>query len=229
MGAGVKSAVQANGLTLVAEAGYKVADIDFSSQVARMKAAGTDLIVIATVTRDTVGIMAEIKKLGHENVQPLAGGLTAFAGLSRTVRAADATERYLASPAAMPSGRWIGNPSLALEKHTQLDLGLAWEGERAAASAVAFVDRAGDYILRDRARGQDGVLLADGASVYRNVDASLHGLELEARWQWTQTLSLEAEAAWVRGQNRSDDRPLAQTMVWPQSSSFEPRETDPSP
>jgi iron complex outermembrane receptor protein len=142
--------------------------------------------------------------------QPLADGLTAFAGLSRTVRAADATERYLAAPATMPSGRWIGNPGLALEKHAQLDLGLAWEGERATASAVAFVDRVGDYILRDRARGQDGVLLADGASVYRNVDATLHGLEIEAHWQWTESLSLEAEAAWVRGQNRSDDRPLAQ-------------------
>ena len=65
MGVGVKSAVQANGLTLVAEAGYKVADIDFSSQVARMKAAGTDLIVIATVSRETVGIMSEVKKVGR--------------------------------------------------------------------------------------------------------------------------------------------------------------------
>ena len=73
MGVGVKSAVQANGLTLVAEAGYKVADIDFSSQVARMKAAGTDLIVIATVTRETVGIMSEVKKLGWTDVKVLTG------------------------------------------------------------------------------------------------------------------------------------------------------------
>jgi len=73
MGAGVKTAMQANGLSLVAEAGYKVADIDFSSQVARMKAAGTDLIVIATVTRETVGIMSEVKKLGWNNVRVLTG------------------------------------------------------------------------------------------------------------------------------------------------------------
>jgi iron complex outermembrane receptor protein len=142
--------------------------------------------------------------------QPLASGLTAYAGLSRSLRAADATERYLAAPAAMPAGRWIGNPSLALEKHHQLDLGLAWSGAKATASAAAFVDRVDDYILRDRARGQDGLRLADGASVYRNVDARLHGLELEARWQWTAALALEAEAAWVRGQNLEDDRPLAQ-------------------
>ena len=142
--------------------------------------------------------------------QPLAGGATAFAGLSRTVRAADATERYLAAPAAMPSGRWIGNPGLALEKHTQLDLGLAWQGETASASLALFADRVDDYILRDRARGQDGLLQADGATIYRNVDAGLAGLEVEVRWQLAPTLSMDAEAAWVRGHNRDDDRPLAQ-------------------
>lgn len=73
MGAGVKSAMAANNLTLVAEAAHKGADIDFSSQVARMKAANADLIVIATVTRDTVGIMAEIKKLGWNDVKVLTG------------------------------------------------------------------------------------------------------------------------------------------------------------
>jgi iron complex outermembrane receptor protein len=142
--------------------------------------------------------------------QPLVEGVTVFTGASRTVRAADATERFLASPSAMPSGRWIGNPGLDLEKHVQFDLGLAWSGDTTRASAVAFADRVDDYILRDRARGQDGVLLADGASIYRNVDARLHGVEIEARWQWTSTLSVEAEAAWVRGENRSDDRALAQ-------------------
>ncbi len=142
--------------------------------------------------------------------QPLAEGVTVFTGLSRTVRAADATERFLASPNAMPAGRWIGNPGLDLEKHVQLDLGLAWQGDKGNASAVVFADRVGDYILRDRARGQDGVLLSDRASIYRNVDASLRGLEIEGRWQWTPALSIDAEAAWVRGENRSDSRPLAQ-------------------
>lgn len=142
--------------------------------------------------------------------QPLADGLTGFAGLSRTTRAADATERFLAAPATMPSGRWVGNPDLALEKHLQLDLGLAWQGASASASLAAFADRVDDYILRDRARGQDGVLRADGASIYRNVDASLVGLEAEGRWQLAENLVLKAEAAWVRGQNRDDERPLAQ-------------------
>ena len=71
MGEGVKKALAAKNMAYAAEAGYKPGDIDFSSQVARMKAADVDLIVIATITRETVGIMAEVKKLGWNNVKVL--------------------------------------------------------------------------------------------------------------------------------------------------------------
>jgi branched-chain amino acid transport system substrate-binding protein len=73
IGVGVKSAMKENKLTLVAEAAYKVGDIDFSSQVARMKAAGADLIVAASLTRETIGIMSEVKKLGWTDVKVLTG------------------------------------------------------------------------------------------------------------------------------------------------------------
>jgi len=73
MALGVKSAMKDNKLTLVAEAAYKVGDIDFSSQVARMKAAGTDLIVAASLTRETIGIMSEVKKLAWTDVKVLTG------------------------------------------------------------------------------------------------------------------------------------------------------------
>ena len=73
MGEGVKKALAAKGMAYAAEAGYKAGDIDFSSQVARMKAADVDMIVIATVTRETIGIMAEVKKLGWNNVRVLTG------------------------------------------------------------------------------------------------------------------------------------------------------------
>ncbi len=73
MGEGVKKALAAKGMAYAAEAGYKAGDIDFSSQVARMKAADVDLIVTATVTRETIGIMAEVKKLGWNNVRVLTG------------------------------------------------------------------------------------------------------------------------------------------------------------
>jgi len=73
IGRGVKSAMAARNMTLAAEASYKPGDIDFSSQVAKMRAAGVDLIVMATVTRETVGMMAEIRKIGWNNVRVLTG------------------------------------------------------------------------------------------------------------------------------------------------------------
>lgn len=73
IGRGVKSAMAAKNIALAAEASYKPGEIDFSSQVARMRAAGVDLIVMATITRETVGMMAEIKKIGWNNVTVLTG------------------------------------------------------------------------------------------------------------------------------------------------------------
>ena len=63
VGKGVKAALAGRNMVLAAEASYKVGDIDFSSQVARMKAAGVDLVVGATTTRETVAVAAEIRKL----------------------------------------------------------------------------------------------------------------------------------------------------------------------
>jgi ABC-type branched-subunit amino acid transport system substrate-binding protein len=62
--AGMKRAMDAAGLQPVAEASYKPGDVDFSSQVARMRQADAELVVIATVVRETIGVMAEVKKLG---------------------------------------------------------------------------------------------------------------------------------------------------------------------
>src|SRR5947208_8650914 len=43
---------------------YKRGASDFSAQVARMKSDGCDLVVLGTVIRETIGAMAEAKKLG---------------------------------------------------------------------------------------------------------------------------------------------------------------------
>jgi branched-chain amino acid transport system substrate-binding protein len=43
---------------------YKRGATDFSSQVARMKAAGCDLVVLGTIVRETVGVMNEARKVG---------------------------------------------------------------------------------------------------------------------------------------------------------------------
>lgn len=79
--AGVASAMKSANMTVAAEAAYKVGDIDFSSQVAKMKAANVDLIVAGTVVRETVGVMAEVKKLNWNEVKVL----TAVPGRSSIV------------------------------------------------------------------------------------------------------------------------------------------------
>jgi branched-chain amino acid transport system substrate-binding protein len=59
--AGLKSA----NLQLVERASYKRGATDFSSQVARLKAADCDLIVMGTIIRETIGTIAEARKTGY--------------------------------------------------------------------------------------------------------------------------------------------------------------------
>lgn len=73
MRSGINTAMKQADLTVAAEAAYKVGDIDFSSQVAKLKAANVDLIFAGTVIRETVGVMAEVKKLNWTNVKVLTG------------------------------------------------------------------------------------------------------------------------------------------------------------
>lgn len=79
--AGVASAMKSANMTVASEAAYKVGDIDFSSQVAKMKAANVDLIIAGTVVRETVGVMSEVKKLSWNEVKVL----TAVPGRSSIV------------------------------------------------------------------------------------------------------------------------------------------------
>lgn len=143
--------------------------------------------------------------------QDLGENWTAFAGASVTRRTADASERYLAAANAMPSMRWIGNPRLAPETHQQVDMGVLWRRDAHQVDAVVYVDQVDDYILRDRAHGQAGILTRDNASIYRNVDARLFGMEIDWDWQISEHWNAGAAAAWVRATNTDDNRPIAQT------------------
>ncbi len=144
----------------------------------------------------------------------LGAGLSLFTGLSRSVRTADSTERGMNkwAPPAMAIARWIGNPTIKPEKHHQFDIGLNRNTDKFALSGVMFFDKVTDYILRDTARGQAGILQSDGADIYRNVDAELYGVELEGRVKLNSRLDLSSSLAYVRATNTTDnDRPIAQT------------------
>ena len=140
----------------------------------------------------------------------LTPNLTLFTGLSRSARAADTTERYLGSNNPSGPKRWVGNPRLVPAKHHQMDLGLSSPSENSTWSVTGFVDQVDDFILRDRAHGQEGILQDDNATIYRNTEARLLGLELEGSYRLGSRLQLNGAASFVRGENRTDDRPLAQ-------------------
>jgi len=63
---GVVDELKALDLPLVAETTYKRGATDFSSQIARLKADNCDLIALGTIIRETVGAMAEARKIGWD-------------------------------------------------------------------------------------------------------------------------------------------------------------------
>ena len=62
---GTEAALKTSGMSLIEKASYKRGATDFSSQMQRLKAANPDLIVLATVIRETIGAMGEARKLGY--------------------------------------------------------------------------------------------------------------------------------------------------------------------
>ncbi|MCC9620554.1 TonB-dependent receptor [Thalassospira sp. MA62] len=143
----------------------------------------------------------------------LDDSMTLFTGVSRAVRTADATERGIASYMAMMGNNMsmVGNPNLSPEKHHQFDLGFTKHTASWSFTGSAYVNHVNDYILRDSARGQDGVLLsATGATVYRNIDALLSGLEIQGEWDVTPDINISGNATYTYGQNLDDDTALAQ-------------------
>ena len=65
---GAEAGLKAMGLTLGEKTTFKTGATDFSSQVARMKAAGCDMVVMGTTIRDTIGSIGEGRKTGYTPV-----------------------------------------------------------------------------------------------------------------------------------------------------------------
>jgi branched-chain amino acid transport system substrate-binding protein len=61
---GAEDSLKAMGKTFTEKTTYKRGATDFSSQVARMKAANCDLVVLGTILRETIGTMGEARKIG---------------------------------------------------------------------------------------------------------------------------------------------------------------------
>ncbi len=138
---------------------------------------------------------------------------TVFGSVSRSVRTADATERGLVNDQGLAANNssWIGNPDIDPEKHHQVEAGLMTGGADWRVNASAYVNLVDDYILRDSAHGQDGILITSAnADVYRNINALLTGIELNGEWALTDTVRAKADMALTYGEDRDADRALPQ-------------------
>ncbi|MGM0412118.1 MAG: TonB-dependent receptor domain-containing protein [Pseudomonadota bacterium] len=121
-------------------------------------------------------------------------------GLSRSVRAPDATERFMASAGMGTMGDWIGNPDLEAEAHHQLDLGTGWRQGPWQARAALWYDAVSDYI--DRYQG------ANDETLYGNYDATLYGTEWEAGYRPESGAGVRLTAWTTYGRNDDAERPL---------------------
>ncbi|MER1967645.1 TonB-dependent copper receptor [Castellaniella sp. GW247-6E4] len=131
--------------------------------------------------------------LRHERDFGVGG--TWYAGIGHAERFPDYWERMKASPDGGNSAFLSTKP----EKTTQLDVGASWRSGPFGLSAAAFYGRIDDYILINWDLGRT-----------RNVDAVVMGGELDASWQFSTAWQGVASLAYVRGENRTDDKPLAQ-------------------
>ena len=61
---GAEEALKGLGKTFTEKTSYKRGATDFSSQVARMKSEGCDLVVMGTIIRETIGTIGEARKTG---------------------------------------------------------------------------------------------------------------------------------------------------------------------
>lgn len=135
-----------------------------------------------------------------------------YTGLSRSVRTADATERGLANfMGAGGATSWVGNPDIDPEKHHQLDIGFDTNRPAWRFGGSAYANIAQDYILRDSARSQPGILVNfPNADIYRNIDAFLSGFELHGSWDIRPEWQLFGDATYTYGDDINSGEALAQ-------------------
>lgn len=122
--------------------------------------------------------------------------------LSRSVRTADATERYIAR--TTPASDWVGNPELDPEKHHQFEISLNQKQRTTSWSATAWYNRVDDYILR-----QTIAFGGKSRDIYRNVSAELYGAELEVSRKLNDNWTLASALVWTVGNNLDDDTKLS--------------------
>jgi iron complex outermembrane receptor protein len=155
--------------------------------------------------------------------------VSGYVSLAHFARSPDSQERYFAvtsftsasSQAAGTSARAVGNPEIDWEKHRRIEMGgqkssRNWvgygqtqgHGRAWHIGVTAYYDDINDFITRDRATGQTSTGVSDYARIWRNVDATLAAVALNASVNMTNQLASRLVINLTDGENRTDHRDL---------------------
>jgi ABC-type branched-subunit amino acid transport system substrate-binding protein len=140
-------------IPVVAVTSYKRGDTSFSSQVARMRQAGADLIVAGTVVRETAGLGLELKKVGWQ-----VDVLTSAAACTATVPAIgkDAVEGFYVQCQYLPFDEesepepvkaWMRRYKERFGKPTDVSAAIGWDMMELT---ILGLERAGRDLTVDR-------------------------------------------------------------------------------
>jgi len=99
----------------------------------------------------------------------------------------------------------VGNPNIEPEAHHQLEFGHLKRWQDVSLDVSLFINDVNNYVLRDR-----NTQNMNNATIYRNIDARLLGGEAKAVWSISEALAIEGGLAYVRAENTTDDRAIAQ-------------------
>ncbi len=124
-------------------------------------------------------------------------GSTFYIGMGHAERSPDYWERLYQDSVTLKSAFLSTKP----EKTTQLDTGIVWKSDSLSGSISGFYGKIGDYIL---IRWNPAPVLT------RNVDATTMGAEGDVTYRITDNLKSNVTLAYVRSDNDTDNKPLAQ-------------------
>lgn len=131
-----------------------------------------------------------------------------YVGFGHTVRVPDPEERYIALRKPMTKPNWVGNPNLKRTKNNEIDAGFEYYIGLFGIKGNIFYSDLTDYVYLYK--------LTTGpkpAQSYQNIDAHIYGGDITVIGMLTDTVSVEAGAAYQRGKKDSGnytDRDLAE-------------------
>ncbi|WP_457626489.1 TonB-dependent receptor domain-containing protein [Persephonella sp.] len=135
-----------------------------------------------------------------------------YIGFGHTVRVPDPEERYIALKKPMTKPNWVGNPNLNPTKNNEIDAGFEYYKGLFGIKGNLFYSDLTDYIYLTRISPVAPPETKDATS-YQNIDAHIYGGDITVIGMITDTVSVEAGAAYQRGRKDSGnytDKDLAE-------------------